>query len=135
MSTLNRRIALTAVAGLPAMALPAAALAACARAAPDPIYAAIEARRQALARWDTVSEWDGEEYMAVGRMMHQMDIALCATVPTTLAGVRALLAIIIEFKERGADITQTLNRTDETNCGDCGDVLLETLHTAIGRFA
>jgi hypothetical protein len=90
-TTTSRRNALALVATLPALAAPAAL----AGLAPDPIYVAIDTRRLALAKWMTTPEKPEEEYDTAGNADAEAIRKLFTTVPTTLGGVKALLAYIV----------------------------------------
>ena len=87
MSQLNRRNALAlVVAGLPAMAVPAVAIAA---VAPDPIFAAIDAHKRALATFHAYCDGHESDDDEAGRLSDiYCDAArdMLRTVPTTLAG-------------------------------------------------
>src|SRR5262245_7677084 len=113
MSALNRRSALTALAAAPVLSIPAIVTA----AEPDPIFAAIEAHRAAFLEWCRLGEIAsrtvdfGPDYCpaihnpihAAGREAQgaSLDAAmeLVNTVPTTMAGVLALIEYVADFNE------------------------------------
>jgi hypothetical protein len=128
-TTTSRRNALALVATLPALAAPAAL----AGLIPDPIYAAIEDRRLTLAKWMTTPEKPAEEYDTAGNADAEAIRKLFTTVPTTLGGVKALLAYIVECEEQGDTVCETyLDEQDGYEL--CSNVLPVTLHTAIERL-
>jgi hypothetical protein len=105
MSDISRRSLTALVASLPALAIPAIAVAAASE--PDPILAAIEEHRQALllrfakGRVTSPMRYDDPNHAAAredeGTAVERLDDAeweLAITVPTTLAGVIALLRYV-----------------------------------------
>jgi hypothetical protein len=100
--------------------------------ASDPIYAAIDARRLALAKWMTTPEEPAEEYDTAGNADAEAIRKLFTTVPTTLGGVKALLAYIVECEEQGDTICETYLEQDGYEL--CSNMLPVTLHAAIERL-
>jgi hypothetical protein len=106
---LNRRAALGALAGVPALALPAVGLAASCH---DPIFAAIERHRAAFAAYcasinpadEVLAAQEGREVTAEDE--EALNVAsdaeaealseLVNTAPTTLAGLRAGITYVID---------------------------------------
>ena len=73
-----------------------------------------------------------EEFSAAGHADAEATRKIFTTVPTTLVGVKALLAYIVECEEQGDEICETYleQNGDET----CGELLPVTLLTAIERL-
>jgi hypothetical protein len=124
----TRRAALGALASLTALAIPAAAMVAPA----DPIFAAIEKHRLALAAFaaasnltdDVKAEQEGREvteadWTADDAALKAEGVALeelATTVPLTSAGARAMLEYCassdaVDFTEYSAKIMRTLRRS------------------------
>src|SRR5262245_27789928 len=91
---------------------------------PDPIFAAIEARKL------TAAACGAARTDAAASAAPDADAArtrdLLRTVPTTLEGVRALVRYVMECEQRGDDVLQT-DRLGH-------DAFLETLSTALGQW-
>jgi hypothetical protein len=141
MSTISRRSALTA--GAAALATGAAAVpAAMAKPVePDPIYAAIEAHKVALARFlavcnanmrntrdhslEEVDRLCGEEAMLARNLIR--------TVPRTIGGAADLIRHVVECETSGRIEIYTLIM--EGGRDNAVNVLLATLGTALDKIA
>lgn len=94
-ANLNRRAVLAGAAAFPAIALPTVpALAS--NAPDDPIFAAIKARNDALAAFEAFSDEDDPEYDKLGEAWSNTERNLVRTVPTTAAGIVALIRFVEE---------------------------------------
>jgi hypothetical protein len=138
MSQLNRRNALTVVAGLPALAIPAVAIAAA--GIPDPIFAAIDAHKRSMATFSAFCEGpeyennDAEGFRLCGI---SCDAArnMLLTVPTTLAGAVELLRHVIDCENGGTKITLLfMERDDEEGEHGC-DALISSLLSSLSKIA
>ena len=109
----SRRAVLAGLATAPAAAVlttPAVALAASSPSTPDPIFAAIEARKRAEARsyYEVGSRLDVDEETERDCANADADAlrAVFSTVPTTTAGAVALLCYVRDYEAEGDDILQ-----------------------------
>ena len=111
MSHLSRRSLVTSAAALPALAVPAAAIAAV--PGPDPTFAAIAAHRDAYlsrmrAAVPTMELEPGDEREteldaaldAAYEVQHQAEWELSEVVPTSMAGVIAMLRYLEDWQEQ-----------------------------------
>jgi hypothetical protein len=109
MSKLSRRSIVASAAALPALAVPAVAIATITE--PDPVFAAIEAHRDAFMRNKRDNRTAGElvtntpeEKAAAAteqktyKLYHTQCFALASTIPTTMAGIVALTAYVDDFR-------------------------------------
>jgi hypothetical protein len=99
-SDMNRRAILTGTATLPVTALPAIG------AEPDPIFAAIESHRAARQRYSgslEIEDWDGPIVDEAHDAARNTMLTLLDIMPTTLAGVAALLRYSADFDEKEPD--------------------------------
>jgi hypothetical protein len=137
MSELNRRNALVAVASLTTVGIPATALAASSPATPDPIFAAIEARKRAEARsyYEVGSRLDVDEETERDCADADVDAlrAMFLTVPTTAAGAVALLRYVRECEADVDDILQIY--MDEAGERQGGNALFDSLVAALTPLA
>jgi hypothetical protein len=128
MSTqLNRRALVAGAAALPAIAAPVTILA----GEPDPIFAAIEDHRAKNAAFRAALHDGSDEEAQFAACDIEWDAAhdMFLTVPTTRAGIEALVAYVIVLESAGTEI---LNM-DMSDCGDewvGARALLQTLHAA-----
>jgi hypothetical protein len=122
---LNRR---AVMAGAAAAAVPAPALAASGDV-PDPVFAAIEARK---ATWAASN--DSPEDADVPHALLEADdtaiLVMLQTTPTTLQGIKALLRYIVECEENG----ELLNLIQDGYDRPAGGILARTLLTALERL-
>jgi hypothetical protein len=146
MSKATRRAVVGAIAASPALAVPAFASAA---PNPDPIFAAIETRKRAHAAFEAAcsgasraydrladnEEMDQleEEASRCGRINANVSRTMLRTVPTTLAGVHALVRYVHERGECGDDIMM-LYMGPEDNDREARQVLIATLATALDNI-
>jgi hypothetical protein len=138
MHTMNRRALVAGAAILPAIAILAAAQCVL---APDPVFAAIEAHKMAHAAWlaameaaDTVNE-DPDD--AFGLNAAASERAMLKTVPTTLAGVAALVSWVHECERDGVEIHSLCMRENSSEehvfSMDYG-AFLRTIDTALASL-
>jgi hypothetical protein len=111
MSKLSRRSVVATAATLPALAVPAlAASRAVAVAAPtispaaesDPIFAAINAHSRALTKLDAACDGP-EDFDEAADACNEAERNIVRTVPTTAAGIAALLRFVQEQTDRDAE--------------------------------
>jgi hypothetical protein len=156
-STTSRRTIMIAAASVPAMAvLPAAAATSAFEQAADPIFAAIEAHQKASSEHDAamtaIGQYhDSQEQAGVSfqdviehpefkelerradRAGHAAHVAACemvSTVPTTAAGIKALVRVA-HADTSGVLGLYFLPDPDK----DCEEAFYETLQTALERLA
>jgi hypothetical protein len=105
MSKLSRRSLVASAAALPALAVPAIAITS---VEPDPIYAAIERWKEAVAVEDEAfrAHGDGDETATDARIEAMHDIF--NTMPTTMDGMRAK----IDFAMSVDDVTDCLRYSE-----------------------
>jgi hypothetical protein len=148
--TLSRRTIVGAAASLPAASLPAVAAA----LEPDPIYAAIEARKQTQQRHedfcvarrryqgshrqpngmlpdDERNDWFEEQSMVASFAERDATISLFSTKPATIAGAVALLKYVLEIEIRDPDFLEVSDDDDRPGYV----LLLTTLLEAFKRHA
>ncbi len=98
MSSTTRRAALTALAGVPALALPA--VAATVAPSPDAEILALRAEDglEAACAWADANGFDGrnEEHERLGLEISQLSTRMLDVGPTTLAGIAAVAATLKE---------------------------------------
>ena len=138
MSRLTRRNALAAVAGLSALAVPSIAIAA-AGPPPDPIFAAIEKHKQAVAAFYGAppAKRDDDEEDEVGRLCGIFcDAAhdILRTVPTTLAGAAALLRHLLNCENRGEGVMLLFLERGNEQRGHGYDALLSSLASSLSNL-
>jgi hypothetical protein len=133
-TTTSRRAVLAGIAASPALAAPALGLAA--GGPPDPVFAAIEAHRQADAQHGAachaLCEYQESTRDSSGGLTHDLEEqrldeangAAChisaeagrdlfLTVPTTIAGALAVFNYIEECKQAGSDIVMLIMRDED----------------------
>ena len=118
---LNRRASLAGAAAVPALAIPAAGAAPAFAAAsePDPVFATVAAHRDAfvehmraarldgkLMRNDPRAEATGAALDAADEALEGATLDLSEVVPTTMAGVVALLRYLEEFQEQAIELPE-----------------------------
>jgi hypothetical protein len=155
-STTSRRTIMIAAASVPAMAvLPAAAATPAFEQAADPIFAAIEAHQKASSEHDAAmtaislyhesQEQAGASFQDViehpefkklerggdraGDAAHAAACEMVATVPTTAAGIKALVRVV-QTDTSGFLGLYFLPDPDK----DCEEAFYETLQTALERL-
>jgi hypothetical protein len=139
-SNINRR-ALVAGAAITTAALPVASIPAAALA--DPIYAAIEAHKakNAVFRAACAQVYDGppcrdEEEAGVHAALDAESAAARAmflTVPTTLAGIAALVDYVVGQETAGTEMLNLIMDPDVLN-EEGAAALLQTLNVALARL-
>ena len=118
---LNRRTILAGAAAVPVLTLPAAGVASMPVAAsePDPVFAMVAAHREAfvehmraarldgkLMRSDPGAEATGAALDAADEVYQEATWKLSEVVPTTMAGVVALLRYLEEFQEQAIELPE-----------------------------
>lgn len=91
-STTTRRAAIGAIAA--AAAIPSTVIAAAAGTAPDPIFAAIDAWREAAEFTERCNEQD--EIDRAADAAHELAVAMAETMPTTILGCAALIEAVLK---------------------------------------
>jgi hypothetical protein len=97
---------------------------------PDPIFAAIEARRAAWTALNDSPE-DGDVPHALIAADDAAILVMLRTPPTTLQGIKALLRYIVGCEEDG----ELLNLIQDGYDRPAGEILARTLLTALERLA
>jgi hypothetical protein len=137
MSTINRRAILAGTAILPAIAIPAAAQCVL---APDPVFAKIEAHKMARAAWLAAMEAADPEDPddAFGLNVAASERAMLKTVPTTVAGVAALVSWVHECERDGVELHSLFmheNSSEEHGPLSMGyGAFLRTIDTALASL-
>jgi hypothetical protein len=134
MSKLSRRSLVTAAATLPAIAIPAIANAG---PEPDPVFAAIAAHRQAYVGYlkaaarEHENNYDGAALKAALAAASEAEGSteqeLAGVVPTTMAGVIALLRYCEEFEEQALALPEDPKNwhSGDPDCASLLNVRLE----------
>jgi hypothetical protein len=125
---LNRRAVLSGAASLPALSLPALAR--------DPIFAAIDARKATFAVFKAADSDDELSSDACGKDADAIRV-MVHTVPTTLAGLLALVRYVVECETADHGMVIEICADDAGRSMDgpiCGDRLLVTIATALERL-
>jgi hypothetical protein len=125
-ATMHRRAVLAGA--LPVIAIPTTALAI--GPAVDPIFAAIEEKKKALAAYYIKNEHSDEEVQQLCDADCEATRKLFRTIPTTLAGVAALVAHVSEWEKAGTDPLGAMYAE-----GDMRAAFLASLATALERLA
>jgi hypothetical protein len=122
---LNRRTILAGAAAVPTLAIPAAGAASTFATAsePDPVFATVAAHREAfvehmraarldgkLMRSDPGAEASGAALDAADEALEGATVELSVVVPTTMAGVVALLRYLEEFQEQAIELPEDPRR-------------------------
>jgi hypothetical protein len=145
---LSRRALVRGATALPALAtLPAGSIAAAAPDEPDPIFAAIEERRATIAAHNIALKDSASEQRANGEGLPQVKWrervarnadakairTLFSTVPTTLAGVLALVRYVADCDAAGDEIW-SVYMTDEDEPVYGYQVLFESVIAALEKL-
>jgi hypothetical protein len=135
---LDRRTILAGAAAVPALAIPAAGAASAFTAAsePDPVFATVAAHREAFVEHMRAARLDGKlmrSYPGAEATAAALDAAdealegatleLSEVVPTTMAGVVALLRYLEEFQEQAIELPEAPR---QWHSGDHDALLAET---------
>jgi hypothetical protein len=131
-ASLNRRALVAGAAALPAISLPAIA----APSATDPIFAAIEDHRIKNAAFNAACEQDESResdaaVTAAGEVEWMAARTMFLTVPTTLAGIAALVSHVVECESKGREMLN-INMLDKGD-NEAAAVLLQTLNAALSQ--
>jgi hypothetical protein len=126
---MNRRAILAGAAALPVASVPALAA-----TEPDPIFAAIEARKATIAAYNA-GKWDDDEALdgvcdADAEAVRQM----VSTTPTTLRRLRDLVRYVAECETGGDEILELFMTTADEESGLAKDALLATLAAALNAM-
>ena len=118
---LNRRVMLAGVAAAPVLAIPAPGAASTFAAAsePDPVFATVAAHREAFVEHMRAARLDGKLMQshpgaeasgaaldAADEALEEATLELSEVVPTTMAGVVALLRYLEEFQEQAIELPE-----------------------------
>jgi hypothetical protein len=136
MHTLTRRSALTAGVAALATGTAATALAITKPVEPDPIFAAIEARKQAVLGYKSLThDASDDEGSAVCEADAAAARAMFRTVPATLAGAVALLGYVSDCESRGDDIGMVFmdRAAEKSQLGH--EAMIESLLTSLSALA
>ena len=135
---LNRRVMLAGVAAAPVLAIPTPGTTSTFAAAsqPDPVFATVAAHREAfvehmraarldgkLMRSDPGAEATGAALDAADEVYQEATLELSEVVPTTMAGVVALLRYLEEFQEQAIELPEAPR---QWHSGDHDALLTET---------
>ena len=135
---LNRRTILAGAAAVPALAIPAAGAASTFATAsePDPAFATVAAHREAfvehmraarldgkLMRGDPGAEATAAALDAADEVYQEATLELSEVVPTTMAGVVALLRYLEKFQEQAIELPEAPR---QWHSGDHDALLAET---------
>jgi hypothetical protein len=137
----SRRAILAGIATAPALAAPAMAL-----SGPDPIYAAIEAHRQADAKHGAACRALAAAHESEEQRLNEEEGAAChisaeagrdllLTVPATVAGALAALNYVEEHDRAGNQIGMLIMRDEDgEQWGHGYDALLSSLREMLARL-
>ena len=116
---LNRRTILAGAAAVPALAIPGAASTFATASEPDPVFVTVAGHREAfvehmraarldgkLMRGDPRAEASGAALDAADEVYQEATLELSEVVPTTMAGVVALLRYLEEFQEQAIELPE-----------------------------
>jgi hypothetical protein len=131
---MNRRTILAGAASLPAVSLPAIA----APSVPDPIFVAIEDHRIKNAAFRAACEqYESREGEAAANAACNVEAGaartMFLTVPTTLAGIAALVGYVVECESKGADLLSLIMNKNIESDNEGAAALLQTLNAALSQ--